>query len=119
MRLPLRMALSHHAGAAAIDQSLELGAGNDSLISRTPSLIMSIRNGLGVVRLRAANLDEDCAHGVIKASDCPTFKSHDSRWVNDPDYYPKRRATRHHCRRKNADSVHNLRGCCTSDTVTR
>ena len=102
MRLPLRIALSHQAGAAAIDQSLQFGAGNDSLISRTPSIIMSIRNGLGVVRLRAANLDEDSAHGVIKASDCPTFKSHDSRWVNDPDYYPKRRGTRHHCGRKNS-----------------
>src|SRR5262245_23508767 len=90
---------------AAIDQPLQFGARNDSLISRTPRIIVSIRNGLGIVRLSAANLDEDGAHGVIKASDCPTFKSHDSRWVNDADYYPKRPAPRHHCARFGAQSV--------------
>ena len=101
MRLPLRIALSHHAGAAAIDQLLQFGARDDSLIGRTPSIIVSIRNSLGIVRLSAANFDEDSAHGVIKASDCPAFKCHDSRSVNDLDYYPKRGA-RHRCGRKNS-----------------
>src|SRR6202000_41983 len=74
-------------GAATVDQPLQLGARDDALVSRPPGLIVSIRDGLGVVGFSAANLDEDGAHGVIKASVCPTFKPHDSRWVNDLDYY--------------------------------
>ena len=42
MRLPLRMALSHQVGAAAVDELLELRPGNDALIGGPPSLVVRV-----------------------------------------------------------------------------
>src|ERR1700754_3256103 len=49
--------------AAAVDQLLQLGAGNDALIGVTPGFIMG-RGHRGCVRsFGRSNLDQGCAHG--------------------------------------------------------
>ena len=73
---------------------------------------MRIRDRAGIVRLGATNLDEDSAHGAIKASDSAGFKCGDSRSVNDVDYYTARAIIA-----RKIQGVSDLAGCCTSDTV--
>jgi hypothetical protein len=47
---------------------------------------MRLCDHAGIGSLGATNLDEDGAHGAIKASDTEGFKCGDSRSVNDVDY---------------------------------
>src|ERR1700727_1143421 len=48
--------------AAAVDQLLQLGAGNDALIGRTPGLVMGGRYRRRIRSFGRPNLDQGCAH---------------------------------------------------------
>ena len=101
MRLPLRMAAVPPRRAAAVDQPVEFGAGDNPEIGRPPCLIVSIRHRTGITRLGATDLDEDGAHGAIKASSSATFKCRDSRSAHHGGLIAERRALRHRRERKN------------------
>ena len=64
------------------------------------SLIMGVSNRSGVMRLGAADFDEDCAHGAIKASDFAGFKCRTPVFVNDVDYYERNGGSRAMARSK-------------------
>src|SRR5258705_13161554 len=49
--------------AAAVDQLLQLGAGNDALIGGAPSFVMGRRYRRCVRSFGRPNLDQGCAHG--------------------------------------------------------
>ena len=62
--------------AAAVDELLEFGAGDDALIGRAPGFVVRARHRGGIRSLGRSNLDQGCAHVPIKASRRLGFKVH-------------------------------------------
>ena len=74
MRLPLRIARIPPVRAAAVDQLVELVAGDDALIGGAPRLVMRLGDVHCVGRLGAANLYEGRRHARIEATNFAAFK---------------------------------------------
>src|SRR5262249_17426512 len=72
--------------SAPADQLVEFHAGDDSLVGRAPSFVVSLRNGRGIGSLGAADFDQDGAHMQIKASGPLPFKHRVNSKVNGVDY---------------------------------
>jgi hypothetical protein len=60
--------------AAAIDQFFQLGTGDNTLKGRTPGFVMCGRNRRRIRSFGRPNLDQRCAHELIKASRSAVFK---------------------------------------------
>ena len=125
MRLPLRMALSHHAGPRRLISLSSSAPGNDALIGRPPCLIVGIRDSAGIAGAGAADFDKDCAHDAKLMTRSKQAIQSPSRvqihirltmWIigaNAPCFAKTRESENARHRSRSAA------GCCNSDTVAR